>query len=167
MRLLKILGYHPSRMVTHFHIYYSILSIDILMSVTFLKFNLKSLDVAWLVYQTSLQVCLPQGIKLDYNDLAGESYKKVTEVRVSQAFIRALLRCGIRRESWLEAGSISFDVGMDVYSSPAGWCEAAKAQTNHIAVQDDLTRRARFLYEDSSSRSSTCLCKCYSSLPAI
>lgn len=120
------------------------------MPVTFLKLNLKSLDVGWMLYKTSLQVFLPQGIKFDYNDLAGHSYKKVIEVRVSQAVVRALLRTGVHRETWLEAGSIAFDVGVDIYSSPEGWWEAAKAQTNFVATQDALTRRAWFLYEASA-----------------
>jgi protein CSF1 len=105
--------------------------------------------------QTSLQLHIPQGIKFDFNDLAGSSYKKVTEVRVCQAVVRALLRSRTHRDTWLEAGSVAFDVGVDIYSSPERWREAAVAQMNHLAVQDALTRRAWFLYEDLSKHPST------------
>ena len=108
-----------------------------------------------MVGQTSLQLCLPHGIKFDSNDLAGNSYKKITEIRVSQAVFRALLRSEVRRESWLEAGSVSFDMGVDIYSSPQGWNKAAEAQASFVAAQDALTRRAWFLYENSSRPPST------------
>lgn len=129
-------------------------------SVTFVKLNLKSLDVAWVAYQTGLHLHISQGIKLDYNDLAGSSYKKVTEIRIFHAVLRALLRSGMtNRETWLEAGSVTFDVGVDIYSSPKGWCEAAAAQTKYIAAQDALTRRAWFLYEASSGHPSNRVCR--------
>ena len=113
-----------------------------LLPVTFFKFNLKSLDVALMAHQTSLQLSLPHGFKFDCNDLSGNSYKKVTEVRVSHVVARALLRSGMRRDSWLEAGSISFDMGVCIYSSPQGWCNAAKVQADFLSRQDALTRRA-------------------------
>jgi hypothetical protein len=120
--------------------------------VTFLKFALKSVDMAWVADHTSIHLCLPQGLKLDYNDLAGSHYKKVTEVRVPQGVVRALVCSAMRHESWLEAGSVSLDFGLDLYSCPEGWREAAKVQTTFVATQDALTRRAWFLYENFSGR---------------
>lgn len=115
-----------------------------------------------MAHQTSLQLSLPHGFKFDCNDLSGNSYKKVTEVRVSHVVARALLRSGMRRDSWLEAGSISFDMGVCIYSSPQGWCNAAKVQADFLSRQDALTRRAWFLYENSSRRPST---RMYFALP--
>lgn len=117
--------------------------------VTFLKLTLEYLDVAWVADQTSIHICLSQGVKLDYNDLAGNNHKKLTEIRIPEGAVRALVCSAMRRETWLEAGSLSFDMGVDLYSSPTGWREAAKAQTAFVATQDALTRRAWFLYEKS------------------
>jgi hypothetical protein len=125
-----------------FNILYLIFSL-----VTFLKLVVRHIDVAWTVGKANVQVVLPEGLSLDYNDHAGKVYKKVVEIRVLKAIIRALLLADLRRKWWLEAASVSFDMALDIYTAPAGWKGMAKVQTDFVANQDAPTRRAWFLYE--------------------
>ncbi|KAF8577934.1 hypothetical protein K439DRAFT_1363574, partial [Ramaria rubella] len=115
--------------------------------VTFLKVNVELVDVMWSTDCARIQLYVPQGVQFDHSDLAGNSYKTVTEIRVPQTIVRALVRSKTHQESWLEAASITFDVGIDLYSAPRDWRQAAKAQADFIAAQDALTHRAQFLYE--------------------
>jgi len=78
------------------------------------------------------------------NDLAGNHYQKVTSLIVPKVVIRFLRSLG-KRNDWIEAGEIVFDVLLDNYSSPSGWEEGALSQAKFLAEQDGPTGRLRRL----------------------
>lgn len=78
------------------------------------------------------------------NDLAGNKYRKVTSLSVPKVIIRVVHSLG-KRNDWVEAGEVVFDVALDSYSSPLGWQESALLQSKFLAEQDEPTGRLRKL----------------------
>ncbi|KAH9858939.1 hypothetical protein C2E23DRAFT_880346 [Lenzites betulinus] len=124
--------------------------------VTFLKMKVNSVNAVWLADGAAAELVLPQGLRVDMNDLAGKSFRKATSVRLPEGTARLLLRSRQDRERWIEAASIRLDVDIDIYSTPHDWKESARRQTDFIAQQDHLTGRAKILYveEEDAAESS-------------
>lgn len=114
--------------------------------MTFLNVSLGILDATWLAGQTALNVTLPKGVHFQSNDLASQLYRKVLSIKVPAASIKILLAPPNGRDSWWEAASVSFDVNLDMYSSPLGWKDTARAQTEFILREDCLTGRMSDLF---------------------
>lgn len=102
-----------------------------------------------------VQLFLQDGVKFDYNDLAGNHYKKMTELRIPVGILRGLLNSDINPEKWYETGSVSFDFAMDTYIAPANWQDLARKQRDFISVQDKPTRRVWYFYESQEGQSSS------------
>jgi hypothetical protein len=77
------------------------------------------------------------------NDLAGNSYRKVTSISVPKVITRFLHSLG--KNCWVEAGEVVFDAVLDHYSSPPGWQGSAQSQAKFLAEQDEPTGRLRKL----------------------
>ncbi|KAI0368271.1 hypothetical protein BV20DRAFT_969313 [Pilatotrama ljubarskyi] len=114
--------------------------------VTFLKIQVDTVNVVWLVGEAAAELSLPEGLRIDMNDLAGKSYRRVTSVRLPQGTVKLLLTSKQDHSRWIEAASMGLDVDADIYSAPPGWRELARRQTDFIAEQDALTGRAKILY---------------------
>ena len=114
-------------------------------AVTLLKVSVDGLDLVWKAGGAALHFCAPRGLRVDFNDLAGKAYKKVTSVRLRQGIIRLLLASGPNQLSSLEAAHTEVDCCVDLYSAPAGWGEAARNQAKFIVEQDASTGRAKQL----------------------
>ncbi|EEB92569.1 hypothetical protein MPER_08900 [Moniliophthora perniciosa FA553] len=114
--------------------------------LTFLKVALTSCDVVWKLGEAALQVSLPDGFSLDNNDLGGQDYRKLTSVRLPHLTAKAFLT---QAESpvWLEVGSLSTDLYLDMYSLPYGWQKNAEAQAQFVEEQDRKTGRARRMFD--------------------
>lgn len=106
--------------------------------------------MVWHVGGAAVEFALPDGLRLDSNDLAGKTYGKVTSIRVPQVRLKTLLDSPSSSSVWHEAMSMSGDVCLDIYSAPPGWQEKAHQQTAFIARQDQPTLRARFMYMPGS-----------------
>ena len=78
------------------------------------------------------------------NDLAGNNYRKVTSLTVPKVILRFLHSLG-KKNDWVEAGEVVFDVVLDNYGSPSGWQENASSQAKFLAEQDEPTGRLRKL----------------------
>jgi len=78
------------------------------------------------------------------NDLAGNNYRKVTSLSVPRVILRFLHSLG-KKNDWVEAGEVVFDVALDNYGSPSGWQESALSQAKFLAEQDGPTGRLRKL----------------------
>ena len=104
------------------------------------------MNVIWSVDGAAVEFMLPKGLRLDSNDLAGKTFRKVTGIRFPEATARLLLASQQDRTRWLEAAHVHVDADIDIYSSCPGWRESARLQTEFIAAQDALTRRAKILY---------------------
>ncbi|KAG8901896.1 hypothetical protein FRB99_005016 [Tulasnella sp. 403] len=113
--------------------------------MTFLKVVLPSADITLKDENTALHVVLPRGVSLDYNDVAGKTYRKVTSIHLPVADVKTLLRSPYKKDNWFEVASAKFDIHADIYSSPPGWEEDAARQLRFVTTQDSLTKRLRFL----------------------
>ncbi|OBZ68136.1 hypothetical protein A0H81_11866 [Grifola frondosa] len=118
--------------------------------VTFLKVSLDSLNVVWVAGNAAAELSLPDGLRIDSNDLAGNSYRKVFCFRLPLANVKALLAPNKHTPIWYEAADLKLDANLDIYSAPAGWRESAVAQTKFVIAQDALTERAKVLYDSDS-----------------
>lgn len=78
------------------------------------------------------------------NDLAGNNYRKVTSLSVPKVILRFLHSLG-KKNDWVEAGEVVFDVAVDNYDSPSGWQESALSQAKFLAEQDEPTGRLQRL----------------------
>ena len=120
--------------------------------MTFLKVDVDTVNVVWTVGNAAAELTLPHGLRIDMNDLAGKTFRKVTGVRLPQCTVKLLLASKQDRARWIEAADARFDVDIDIYSAPPDWEESARLQTEFLAQQDALSGRAKILYmsEDST-----------------
>jgi hypothetical protein len=91
-------------------------------------------------------ISLPQGVKVDTNDLGGRYHRKVTSLRIPEAVIKVLLAVSSESNRWLEAAEVIADAFLDIYASPRGYRDMTRAQTAFVEEQDRLTSRARRMF---------------------
>lgn len=103
-------------------------------------------NVIWLADSVALELLLPRGLRIDTNDLAGQSHGKVQSIRVPHAALRMLLANDSSTVAWSEALEFVADANIDMYSAPPGWREKARVQSEFLAEQDSHTGRAIFMY---------------------
>ncbi|KZV70698.1 hypothetical protein PENSPDRAFT_752360 [Peniophora sp. CONT] len=106
----------------------------------FYKISLAGIDLMSAAGDVAMQLCLPSGLRLDTNDLATDSYKRVISVQIPEAVVRCLRRCS-SRDVWVEAGEVRLDALLDVYMAPPHWQEGAAKQAEYMAEQDQKTGR--------------------------
>ncbi|KAI0663325.1 hypothetical protein C8Q70DRAFT_1102776 [Cubamyces menziesii] len=125
--------------------------------VTFLKVQVDTVNAVWLAGEAAAELSLPNGLRFDTNDLAGKSFRRVTSLRLPEGSAKLLLSSKQDRSRWIEAADARLDVDLDIYSTPSGWRESARRQTEFISEQDAPTGRAKILYvqECDSAESST------------
>ena len=125
--------------------------------MTFLKVQVDTVNAVWLAGEAAAELSLPNGLRFDTNDLAGKSFRRVTSLRLPEGSAKLLLSSKQDRSRWIEAADARLDVDLDIYSTPTGWRESARRQTEFISEQDAPTGRAKILYmqECDSAESST------------
>ena len=128
-------------------------------AVTFLTVKLRSCDVIWKAGNAALHAALPSGLKLDHNDLGGHRYRKLTTIRLPDISAKTYLR-ELDDRVWLEAGSVTSDLFLDIYSCPADWQKAAEMQAIFVEEQDKETGRAAGMFSvlrHTATPEGTCL----------
>ncbi|KAK0226200.1 hypothetical protein IW262DRAFT_1457427 [Armillaria fumosa] len=116
--------------------------------------------VTWKAGDAAALLSLPEGLRLDSNNLGGRFHRQLTSIRIPVASVKMLLRN--LSDRWLEAGETTFDVYLDIYTSPVNWRNLAAAQESFVKEQDALTGRAakmleRFrLFDDGDRSNSQC-----------
>lgn len=114
--------------------------------VTFLKLRLESLSVNVETESVAVIFSLPQGSQLSLNDLPTQTAGGMISVIVAACEVKSLLKGSMDGQTWLEAGTTSLDVAIDVYSRPFDWRRKADRQLDFIKTQDASTRRVQFIY---------------------
>ncbi|EIN11333.1 hypothetical protein PUNSTDRAFT_98433 [Punctularia strigosozonata HHB-11173 SS5] len=122
--------------------------------VTFLRVAVQSADVTWMAGDAALRFDLPCGLSFQSNDLSTESYQKVTSAKLPPMSVQAFSSATRSRNLWLEAAVLTIDVDFDLYTSPPGWRDKAKAQAGFLLAQDDLTGRLTDVFSHLSSQES-------------
>ncbi|KAE9411411.1 hypothetical protein BT96DRAFT_961320 [Gymnopus androsaceus JB14] len=121
--------------------------------LTFMKVSLGSVNVLWKAGSAALDLSIPQGLKIDHNDLGGQYHKSMTSIRLPQLSLKALLDYN-KSNTWLEGAEVVTDIFLDIYSSPAGWREMSAAQADFVREQDLPTGRVeRFIQMLKTARS--------------
>ena len=100
-----------------------------------------------------MKLALPDGLRFDSNDLAGQSYMKVTSIRIPTGSIKVLNQTRERSKDWHDTAGLTFDMYMDMYAAPPGWREKAEQQRAFVNAQDYLTSRASCLYAQGDTDS--------------
>ncbi|KAF9033263.1 hypothetical protein BDZ89DRAFT_1063002 [Hymenopellis radicata] len=115
--------------------------------ITFVKISLESLDIVWKAEDSAIHISLPSGLRMDNNNLGGKFHRTLTSIRIPTVSIKVLSNVTSHRNNWLESASISTDVSLDIYTSPAGWRTLAEDQLNFVDEQDALTGRAAAMFQ--------------------
>jgi hypothetical protein len=115
--------------------------------VTFLKLTVDAVEVTWLAGYAAIALSLPKGLTFSSNDRPGRFHRKATSLCLPNFSVKVLITGGSERDIWLEAAELVGDAYLDVYMSPVGWRDSAQAQADFIQVQDELTGRARTMFE--------------------
>jgi hypothetical protein len=118
-----------------------------LLTVTFYKITVKTIEATWKAEQAALLVRFPRGFKLDRNDLGTNYYKRVTSLRLPDVSVKVLLTGSPRPKAWLEAAEIASELYIDIHSSPYNREALTHAQLAFIEEQDSLTGRAKRVFE--------------------
>jgi hypothetical protein len=116
-------------------------------SVTLLKLSVASVDAAWVAGQSAVVLSVPNGITFTSNDRASLYYRKLLSVRIPSISLKMMLSYGPRRAFWVEAAELLWDAYLDIYLCPRGWKESARAQAAFVQSQDELTGRAKVLFQ--------------------
>jgi hypothetical protein len=114
--------------------------------VTFVKLSLDTLQGIWHAGQAAAELSLPQGVTFNSNDLGGKFHKKSSCLRLPSASVKLYLTAWNEQRSWVEAAELAGDTYLDIYSSPPGWLNLARAQSEFIQEQDILTGRAKRMF---------------------
>lgn len=86
---------------------------------------------------------LPEGIKVNTNDLAADHYRKVVSLRVPRLSTKVLVTSHVQGASWLEAGELVLDAYADIYSAPKDYLSLNAAQVAFVEEQDRVTDRVK------------------------
>ncbi|GAA6038491.1 hypothetical protein JCM8097_004593 [Rhodosporidiobolus ruineniae] len=113
---------------------------------TVLTVDIHSIDVAVRGQTTAVQLHLPRGVDLRFDDLASPPFLKHLAVDVPELTIRALAPLFGRAAPWMEVASVDADLSVVLGFSSAGWEAKAREQLSFIALQDSLTKRCPFIY---------------------
>jgi hypothetical protein len=109
--------------------------------------SLEALDVTWLAGQAALEISVPQGLRYETNDIGGKSHRKLATLRLPHLSMKVYLTAASRRQTWLEAAEFTADTYLDVYYSPPGWVEKARAQAEFVHTQSGPTGRSMHMFE--------------------
>lgn len=120
-------------------------------SATFLKLVVDAVEVTWVAGHAAVVLSLSDGLRLSSNDRPGRFHRKASSLRLPNISVKVLLTGGIERSTWLETAELMADAYLDVYLSPVGWKESAQAQADFVRAQDELTGRARLMFESFDS----------------
>ncbi len=115
--------------------------------VTFVKISLEKLDIVWKAENSAIHISLPSGLRMDNNNLGGKFHRTLTSIRIPTVSLKVLSNVTSHHNNWLENASISTDISLDIYSSPAGWRTLAEDQLNFVDEQDALTGRAAAMFQ--------------------
>jgi hypothetical protein len=115
--------------------------------VTFLKLTVDAAEVTWVAGHAAVALSFPDGLKLSSNDRPGRFHRKAFGLRLPKVSVKVLVTGGTERNTWLEAAELVADAHLDIYLSPLGWRDSAQAQADFIQAQDELTGRARLMFE--------------------
>lgn len=117
---------------------------------TFLTVNLRSVDLAVRGAGTAIQIDLPDGVKIRFDDLASAPFLKHANIEIPTLYLRFLAPLFGRAAPWMEVASLDGDFSIVLGLSASGWEERARSQLAFVALQDELTKRCPFLYGQGS-----------------
>ena len=121
--------------------------INNLMTVTFYKIAVKTIEATWKAGQAALLVRFPKGMSFNRNDLGTNQYKRITSLCLPDMSVKVLLTKTPKSNLWLEAAEITTEAYIDIYSSPYNHQALTRAQLAFVVEQDSLTGRAKRIFD--------------------
>lgn len=140
---------------------------------TFITLNAQSIDLAVRGQGTAVQLALPDGLKVRFDDLATTPFLKHISIEVPVFYLRFLAPLFGRAAPWMEVASVDADFSVVIGLTATGWEARKHAQLKFIQSQDE-TKRCPFIYGGGpggehnllGTRSKGSLCgNCYSLFP--
>lgn len=120
----------------------------------FLSVDLHSVDLAVRGQGTAVQLDIPEGVTIRFDDLEQAGFLKHVAVEVPSITVRALAPLFGRAAPWMEVASVDADFSLVIGLSGTDWQKTSQTQLGFIAAQDALTRRCPFLYKGGEAGSS-------------
>ncbi|KAL5507471.1 CSF1 [Sanghuangporus vaninii] len=114
---------------------------------TFWNINLDSLDVSWQIAPAIIRICLTDGLRFAYNNIAAASYRKLISIVAPVIEIQFLVSLSSAKY-WMEAGRIRSGISTESYLAPKGWRDDAELQKSFLQEQDAETHRFASLFKD-------------------
>ncbi|RKP27396.1 hypothetical protein SYNPS1DRAFT_12720 [Syncephalis pseudoplumigaleata] len=112
--------------------------------VTFLRVGLRRLDLTvWGSQETATRILLPEGIRVEFQNLIGEKYSKKTRLTMPHISAGEAL-------VWTEVAFIETSLDITIYTHTSDWYERRELQRNFLHDQDRETRRCTFLYSSDT-----------------
>ena len=113
---------------------------------TFLTVSLTSIDLAVRGQGTAVQLALPEGVAIRFDDLASEPFLQHIDIDIPILYVRFLAPLFGRAAPWMEVASLEADFSIILGLSKDGWKARREEQLAFLAKQDDLTKRCPFIY---------------------
>ncbi|GAA5833329.1 hypothetical protein JCM11251_005205 [Rhodosporidiobolus azoricus] len=121
-------------------------SIPVDPDATFLTVDVNSIDLAIRGHTTAVQLYLPEGVDLRFDDLASAPFLKHVSLDIPGLTVRALAPLFGRAAPWMEVASLDADLSLAMGLSSSGWETRAREQLSFISLQDSLTKRLSFMH---------------------
>ncbi|KAL8281144.1 hypothetical protein RQP46_006502 [Phenoliferia psychrophenolica] len=121
---------------------------------TFLTVNLTSVDLAVRGQGTAVQLALPEGVAIRFDDLASEPFLQHIDIDIPILYVRFLAPLFGRAAPWMEVASLEADFSIILGLSKDGWKARSEEQLAFLAKQDSLTKRCPFIYGGGPGASS-------------
>ncbi|SGY18835.1 BQ5605_C014g07488 [Microbotryum silenes-dioicae] len=118
---------------------------------TFVTVDFGSIDLAVRGQTTAIQLDVPGGIAIKFDDLPEPPYLKHVDIDIPTIILRALTPVFGRAAPWMEVASIDTDLSVVVGMTGKGWEQKARTQRSFIATQDEPTQRCPFLYSKNEA----------------
>lgn len=115
--------------------------------VTFLTLKLDSVCLEICGSTAVCEVAIPEGIRLEFDDLAAKQILSRTCLDAPEATLRLLIPSAGRPGRWTEAAFLSADASIIMGYSSTLWRTKAEAQKSYLQSSDRQTARCRFLYQ--------------------
>ncbi|KAL5523541.1 hypothetical protein ACEPAG_7714 [Sanghuangporus baumii] len=114
---------------------------------TFWSINLDSLDVSWQTTPAIIRICLSDGLRFAYNNVAAAFYRKLISIVAPVIEVQFLVSL-TSAKSWMEAGRVRTGFATELYLAPRGWRDDAELQKSFLREQDAETHRFASLFKD-------------------
>ncbi|ORX46568.1 hypothetical protein DM01DRAFT_1364417 [Hesseltinella vesiculosa] len=122
--------------------------------VTFVKANIREIDVHLMTQNSVAQLKLSKGIHVEVDSLINEKYDQRIAIQLPNVDMSCLSNQEYYHKdeySWVEVANIALGINLTILRHTKDWQQLREAQQNFIRSQDYLTSRCAHLYTNDSN----------------